>query len=372
MEASGASASSWPGRWFDGRTAEPRAIHVRVGADGLLVETGGDFAHWPFSELVLMRGDRAGEPVQLERRSHPVEVVVVDSPEFLRELRARLPQGTRLRGDGAGVPAGRWLAGLAVAGLSLTFILWRFGIPALADFVADRLPPAWEEQYGRAMLQDLEGLEPPRTEPAVRRPVTLVRDALVPANAAPASASEVVVLKSEAPNAFAIPGGHIVLTTGLLRALRSPDELAAVFAHEQGHVSRRHVLRSVLRQASLQILIALAAGDHSAASSGLRAAGELGSLSYSRAYEREADDEAMAMLASHGASPEALGDALESIRRAAGMGEGSLGFLSTHPAPRDRLARIQETAGRLTLRGHAAWRDTAAWHVMKESLGAGD
>src|SRR5262245_20750829 len=104
------------------------------------------------------------------------------------------------------------------------------------------------------MLQDLERQDPPMNLPEVRRPVALVRDALVPAEAATMRARRVVVLKSELPNAFAIPGGHIVLTTGVLRALRSPDELAAVFAHEWGHVAQRHVLRSILRQASLQIL----------------------------------------------------------------------------------------------------------------------
>ncbi len=369
MQAPGAPAS-WHGRYFDGRTAESRPVEVRVGPDGLLVDTGADFVRWPVAELVLMRGDRAGEPVQIERRAQPVEVVVVDSPEFLRELRASLPRGTRLRGDGDGVPAGRILAGITLAGLTLLFVLWRFGIPALADFAAERMPPEWEAEYGTAMLRDLEGQYPPVLAPEIRRPVTLIREALVPEATAADAARRVVILKSETPNAFAIPGGHIVLTTGLLRALRSPDELAAVYAHEWGHVRRRHVLRSVLRQASLQILLSLIAGDRSALSSGLRTAGELGSLSYSRGDEREADDEAMALLAAHGASPEALGNALESIREAAGMGEGTIGFLSTHPAPQERLTRILEAASRLPVSGQAPWRDPAAWEAMKESLGA--
>ncbi len=70
-----------------------------------------------------------------------------------------------------------------------------------------------------------------------------------------------------------------MFTTGLLRAMRTPDELAAVYAHEWGHVKRRHVMRSILRQASLQLLLSLVAGDPSALSNGLRTAGELGRLS---------------------------------------------------------------------------------------------
>ena len=360
-----APRTTWPARHFDGRSAESRPAEVRIGADGLLVEAGGDPARWPFAELVLVRGDRAGEPVQLERRSQPVEVIVVDAPGFLRELRAVLPKHVRLRGDGHGLPAAKLLVGIAIAGLALLFALWRFGIPALADLAADRIPREWEAGYGRSMIAEFQKAHPPVTSPALRRPVSLVQDALAPPAAG--AADRFVVLRDDLPNAFALPGGHIVLTTGLLEALRSPDELAAVFAHEWGHVERRHVLRNIFRQASLQLLLAIVAGDQSALSGTLRTAGELGSLSYSRDYEREADDEAMALLAAHGTSPTALAEALASIRTASGE-KGTLGFLSTHPAPAERIERIERAAARMPVHGESGWRDAAAWGAMKQAL----
>lgn len=358
--------TSWQARHFDGRSAESRPAEVRIGAEGLLVVAGGDPARWPFAELVLVRGDRAGEPVQLERRSQPVEVIVVDAPGFLRELRTVLPKGARLRGDGSGLPAAKLLVTIAVVGLALLFAIWRFGIPALADLAAERIPPEWEAGFGRSMVVEFQKAHPPVSSPALRRPALLIQSALAPPAAG--ATDRFVLLQDELPNAFALPGGHIVLTTGLLEALRSPDELAAVFAHEWGHVQRRHVMRNVFRQASLQLLLAIVAGDQSALSGALRTAGELGRLSYSRAYEREADDEAMALLAAHGTSPRALAEALASIRKASGEKGNTLGFLSTHPAPAERVQRIERAAARMPVHGEPGWRDAAAWGAMKQAL----
>lgn len=366
MQEPVAPRTSWPARHFDGRSAESRPAEVRIGADGLWVDAAGGPARWPHAELVLVRGDRAGEPVQIERRSQPVEVIVVDTPDFMRELRALMPKGTKLRGEGTGLPAVRLLVMIALVGLALIFALWRFGIPALADLAADRIPSEWETGYGRSMLEEFQKSHPPVTSAALRRPALLVQQDLAPPAAG--AADRFHVLQSDLPNAFALPGGHIVLTTGLLEALRSPDELAAVFAHEWGHVERRHVLRNIFRQASLHLLLAIVAGDQSALSGALRTAGQLGSLSYNRDYEREADDEAMALLAAHGTSPTALAEALASIRKASGEKGNTLGFLSTHPAPAERVQRIERAAARMPVHGEAGWRDQAAWGAMKQAL----
>jgi predicted Zn-dependent protease len=271
-----------------------------------------------------------------------------------------------LRGEGHGLPAARLLVTLAIVALALVFAIWRFGVPALADFAAERIPPEWEASYGRSMVAEFQKAHPPVDTPALRQPALLVQSALAPPPAG--AADRFVILQDDLPNAFALPGGHIVLTTGLLRALRTPDELAAVFAHEWGHVQRRHVLRNIFRQASLQLLLAIVAGDQSALSGALRTAGELGSLSYSRDYEREADDAAMALLAARGTSPIALAEALASIRQASGEKGNTLGFLSTHPAPAERVQRIERAAARMPVHGASGWQDAAAWGAMKHAL----
>ena len=330
-----------PAQHFDGRGAEGRDAQVRVEAAGVRVRSAsGDEALWPFAELVLVRGQSRGEPVQLERRGATVEVVVVEAPVFRAELFAALPRGRRLAGHGGWRVGGRTI--VAIVGLLVVAALaaWRFGVPLLADVAAAQVPGKLEREFGDPMLADFAPPARRITDSRVERPVHAMFDRLAAGGGKRAEGARLVLVRDDLVNAFAAPGGTVVVTSGLLRAMRSPEELAAVLAHELGHVERRHSLRGLMRQASLQLLLAVVAGDASPLASGLQIAGALGGLSYSRAFEREADDAAMAALRREGRSPGALAGALERIRSASPAGL-EVGFLSTHPAPAERLARIR-------------------------------
>jgi beta-barrel assembly-enhancing protease len=353
-------------RHFDGAVPEPRAAVVWPSADGLWLEVSPDPPRrWAFDELVVIRGANGREPVQLERRSDPVEVVIVNNPAFFTRLRDVMPKTARLAHDGGKLPAFKLVAIFALLGAGLLFAIYRFGIPALADFAADRIPAEWERRWGEQLRHDVERTSEVASSEVLLRPARLAGASLEPM----AEPQWWTIVKENEPNAFTLPGRTIVLTTGLLRALDSPDELAAVIAHEIGHERRRHSVRMVLRQLSLQALLGLVAGDQSTLSRGLRTAGDLGALSYSREYEREADDEAIALLASHGASPLALADALHSIGRERDGYGPPVGFLSTHPAPAERFERIRNAAEAATVQGANGWRDSVAWSAMKAAAG---
>jgi len=322
---------------------------------------------WPFAELTLVRGQSRDEPVQLERRAVPVQVVIVRYPAFRSELLAAIPRGTRLRGSGGlrvGVPAlFVALALLVLAGLAA----WRFGVPALADALTDRVPRDWERQFGEQVVADFAPPARQVQDSVVTGPVRQLFDRLRASGATGIEPTTLVVARDEMVNAFAAPGGAVVVTTGLLRALRSPDELAAVLAHEAGHVRRRHALRGLLRQASFQVLLGLVAGDASALSSGLQVAGALSGLSFSREDEREADLDALGSLARAALPPRALASALESIRGAS-PGGPELGFLSTHPSTADRVERIERARLQLPHGGVREVVTPEQWRAMKAAL----
>lgn len=341
---------------------------MRVSPEGLRVITpDGVSSLWPFAELTLVRGQARGEPVQLEWRSVPVQVVIVADPAFRAELLAAIPRGTRLHGSG-GVRVGAPLLGVAVVVLVLACVAaWRLGVPALADALADRVPRDWEREFGEQVVTDFAPPAEQVQDSVVTGPARHLYDRLRAAGATGIEPTTLVVARNEMVNAFAAPGGAVVVTTGLLRALRSPDELAAVLAHEAGHVRRRHALRGMLRQASLQVLLGLVAGDASALSSGLHVAGALGSLSYSREHEREADLDALGSLVRAALPPGALAGALESIRGASPDGP-ELGFLSTHPSTPDRLGRIERALAKLPRSEAREAVTPEQWRAMRAAL----
>jgi predicted Zn-dependent protease len=175
-------------------------------------------------------------------------------------------------------------------------------------------------------------------------------------------------------NAFALPGGQVFLTAGLLRRLDAEGQLAAVLAHEIGHVVHRHSAEHLAKQQFTQVLVgaaAVAGSDDSSAGRQTAAiaamVGDVVNLEFSRADELEADAYAVRALGQAGYDPHALLRLME-ILQSAGGGASAPEFLSTHPDPGDRITKIQAEIARLQPDGVPADRtegDAAAFSAMR-------
>jgi predicted Zn-dependent protease len=144
-------------------------------------------------------------------------------------------------------------------------------------------------------------------------------------------------------NAFALPGGPIFITEGLLRRLRSEAELAAVLGHEIGHVIARHSSEQLAKQQLTQGLIGAAVvgtGDYTTAQIG-QVVGGLINMRYGRDDELESDALGIRIVAEAGYDPRAMLSVMEMLAKASG-GSRQPEFFSTHPHPENRLARIRE------------------------------
>jgi predicted Zn-dependent protease len=157
-------------------------------------------------------------------------------------------------------------------------------------------------------------------------------------------------------NAFAVPGGYITINTGLIQNTRSEAELASVIAHEIGHQSQRHIIRSIERQkqisplATAAMLGGLLLGGQAGAATiiSAQAAAASDQLSYSRTFEREADATGMSMLAASGYDPDAMPAFFSQLEKQSRLYGGiMLDFLSTHPVSSDRIADGRSRASRL-------------------------
>ena len=156
-------------------------------------------------------------------------------------------------------------------------------------------------------------------------------------------------------NAFALPGGTIVILDELVRRTAADDRLLAVVAHELGHVARHHSTQSLLKAAGVGAVTSLLWGDFSGQAANLPAV--LAMLDYSRDAEREADEDAVRFLHATGRSAKPMFDALcllAEVGREAGT-TGLPNILSTHPDIEERIARVRET-GRACGEGGGAAR----------------
>jgi len=156
------------------------------------------------------------------------------------------------------------------------------------------------------------------------------------------------ILKKDELNAFAGPGGHIFVFTGLIDAMDTIDELAAVICHDIGHVSSRHISERIEqnKKIGLATLAGVLAGSllggevANAVVTGSVAAGIQKQLSYSREDERQADQLGFKYANEAGFKPSALKSALEKFQRMQLGMENVPAYLLTHPMGTERMANI--------------------------------
>jgi predicted Zn-dependent protease len=156
---------------------------------------------------------------------------------------------------------------------------------------------------------------------------------------------KLLVADDDTLNAFAAPGGTIVILRGLLKRTSRPEELAGVISHEIQHIVQRHSTRAILHHASAGVLVGALTGDVSGvAAFGLDAARNLGLLRYSRGNEDEADEAGMRMILAAGLDPAGMIAFYDLLAREAPTLPRALQYLSTHPASADRVARLRRWA----------------------------
>ncbi|MFA5851748.1 MAG: M48 family metalloprotease [Spirochaetales bacterium] len=214
------------------------------------------------------------------------------------------------------------------------------------------LTPEEEYYVGRAVAANILSNYPPYNRPELNAYINKIGQGLALYSSRPAifMGYHFMVLDSEEINAFASPGGHILVTRGLLRKVRSEDELAAVLAHEIAHVALGHGLASVQGARVTQIAAEFAI-DAGKATGGEVAAftssfgdsiSELAKIlilsGYSQTYEFQADLEARRIIAAAGYDPNALASLIG--RLPSRDEKGGAGFAVTHPDPSSRIGAL--------------------------------
>ncbi|MCB2410021.1 M48 family metalloprotease [Hymenobacter lucidus] len=161
---------------------------------------------------------------------------------------------------------------------------------------------------------------------------------------------DVKIVQKDEKNAFATPGGHIYVYTGLIKYLDREAELAGVIGHEIAHADRRHTTKQLQTQYGIEFLLSLVLGDNS--NQLVQIAAGLGQLKFSRDDESEADKYSVIYLAPTEYSCD--GAAGFFIKAQSEGASNPPTFLSTHPNPDNRISAIQTQAQSLNCQNKAA------------------
>lgn len=242
--------------------------------------------------------------------------------DVLQENRYRLPRVVRWQQN--------WPLALVslvgVVALLLAAYLW--GVPWVAERVARQLPVSVERGLGESSLAELEKqrmLGPSRLPPAMQMRLRAAFGALRQPRAEHTAYRLEFRASDEriGANAFAMPGGIIVMTDLMVVAAGSDEAVLGVLSHELGHVQRRHTMRGLMQTAGVAVIVNLAVGDVSSLLA--MAPAFLLEQNYSRDFEREADQYAIDMMQANRQPLAPLADMFE--RMASGR-PGSASYLA--------------------------------------------
>jgi Zn-dependent protease with chaperone function len=344
--------------YFDGRSA--RAWPVRLRRDGEFLRIRGD----GLDLLVPLR-----EVAWPERTRHGIRV-------------AELPAGASLhcadtsawdafarhcgQRDALVVRAQRswrWILASLAALAVLLAAIYQWGVPMAAQAALAFVPYSMDEALGSAALRSLDQhlLQPSKLAPTQREQLSAAFERALAAQPAAAVPAHHLEFRSSrvAPNAFALPGGSIVLTDELVTLVDGDAAVVTgVLAHELGHLRYRHGMRLLLQVGALGVIASAVFGDFSSLLAAAPAL--LGQAAYSRSAEREADAESARVLKGDGISPAVMVSFFERLaerdrpesgasapahsndrpREVPGLGIA----IASHPADAERIAFFRAAA----------------------------
>jgi beta-barrel assembly-enhancing protease len=331
-----------------------------LGVTGVEIDlAGGPRRIWHYASLRIAEPIRSNAiDVLLSSRDEQGASLFVQGTEFAAGLSERAPhlsQRARQRRRRR-----MWIAFFALSAALITAGIVLSWSPA--KWVAKSLPFGWRERLGNASRESMTEGHKECIEPKGLVALKELSERL--SKGAPSGTRfDIHVYDWPLMNAFAVPGGQIVLTKGLLDKSESPDETAGVLAHEMGHGIELHpetaIIRGVGLGAALEIMLGGTAGG-GLANVGLM----LAQLGYSRDAERQADHHALELLKAAEIAPRGLGDFFTRVMQMEAEGGGSppgMSWLRTHPLPAERVRLVRAAAAYPATPA----LDASAWEDLK-------
>ena len=252
----------------------------------------------------------------------------------------------------------------------------------LTSIAARQVPASWEEQLGKTAFGQYQVQADVIQDPRTTKLLADLTDVLTQALPDSRYQFHFYVVRNPALNAFALPGGYVVLNSELVLRAESAEEVLGVLAHEISHVTAQHGTRNLIASAGLYLTVQAALGDASGLLATLAGAAPfLLSQKYSRGFENEADSQGFDLLQRAQIDGRGMVSFFEKVkaeeermrakaREQVGEGAGAVlteipEFLATHPATDSRIERMREKVAQQ----HGSYRDlNATFKALKTRI----
>ncbi|NQZ00688.1 MAG: M48 family metallopeptidase [Bdellovibrionales bacterium] len=299
----------------------------------------------PVEQLHIEKGGSNNQLFLVTSPSKPGWTIYVRDYELIKSLRAEAPQLKVPRKNL--LDTGFSIAVAAVLAVVVLLVAAYFLKGPLVEMAVEKFPKEYEVYIGKTLINQAVGAESGRYEKA-RQKLEVLLQPLVDVAKEEGYDLKIYINGDDSLNAFALPGGFVAFNTGFLLAVDSPEEILGVAGHELAHVTKRHSLNQLMQTVGTYTVLQVVFGDVTGVAGILVDNSHfLLSHMYSRDAEKEADLVGIEYLYSKGISAKGLPEFFKKVKKEmAEMLEdqpealkalSETSFLSTHPAPDDRL-----------------------------------
>lgn len=352
-------------RFYDGKSSESHEAKLRFLENSISISYNNENLIWYCSELNLRESFfNKNKTVLTYGAQFPYPMLEISGPEFQLDFERFYPN-LKIKKSDIRIfqnTGNRAIILIILAVLGFFLLSYFVLIPETAEFVANRVPQSYEISLGEKMFEQLNaGLDVDEEK------TKLANDFFKELNYAHSYPVKISVVHSTVSNAFAFPGGHIVVYDEMFKTMKSKDEFAALLGHEYSHVENRHITRSLFRNLGTYLVISLVLSDVNGIMAVLlQNADNLKSLSYSRTLEQEADEKGMVLMQKSGQDPQGMIRLFKHLGDANEEGQKIPEFLSTHPMLESRMKNIKRLAKENEAPLHENLKLEEIWKQLKQ------
>tara|TARA_R110002072_G_scaffold39984_1_gene113980 strand:- start:2195 stop:3322 length:1128 start_codon:yes stop_codon:yes gene_type:complete len=366
-------------RYFDGETGQRLTVALRLDKVTKTLCLDHDALphgtqYWPLDAIRALSEQARKDQLVLSLRADAsldsalitTARLTVDDPQMIATLKRTCPDLDRRE-----VPAGtvrKIVSRFGMAAAAVVLMIFVI-LPALANTLANYISIEREVAYGKSVVSQIERL---LSGSRAEKLTCSNQDGVAALNALTERltagselnyALNIAVFNHAMVNAFAAPGGQVIIMRGLIDRADSPDEVAAVLGHEIGHVEARDTTRNALRAAGSAGLLSLVLGDFAGGSAVIVAAEYTLNAAYTREAEAQADLFGLNALKASGTDAAALADFFNKLEGLERMMPELPAYLSSHP---DTKARADAARAFAATQGRTKpILDDAEWAALK-------
>ncbi len=348
---------TYPGMAFHpsfpkGKTSGP--ITLTANALQFQPQDSGDGVALPYQEIQITRGGASNRLIFFKHPGYPQWTVYTADHSILEEFPANAMPDVHRQVNG--VKKQRHRARFFQLAILLAIVALFYGLLQLRNpisrAIVKRIPVQWEQKLGDTVFKQYTIGKTIVKDPDITEQLESITHPLMERIPDKRYAFTINIIVDPTLNAFALPGGQIVLNSGLLLSAKSPEEVLGVLAHEIAHVTHQHGIRKMVESAGLFLIVQSLLGDISGVLAVIAENGAfLLNQKFSRSFEQEADEAAFDYLVNANINPMGLVDFFQRLLeerqkdktlKTIGTIEDQLNFLSTHPAAGDRIKYLNK------------------------------